>query len=83
MVRAAGPENDSEDDDQGSDGNESPWNFRRAVGEIFAARTNVLDAGKLQFGEFLDLRRDLWFQGRQFGLAGAIFFECWRTRWCR
>ena len=79
MVRAASPENDSEDDDDGSDGKESPWNFGRAGCEISAARTNVFGAGKLQFGEFFDLRRGLWFQGRQFGLAGAIFFERWRT----
>ncbi len=79
MVRAASPENDSEDGDDGSDGKESPWNFGRVGCEISAARMNVFGAGKLQFGEFFDLRRGLWFQGRQFGLAGAIFFERWRT----
>ncbi len=74
VVGAARPENDSENDDEGGDGDDSPRNFGGAVAEIFAARANVFGAGKLQFGEFFDLCRGLCFHGRKFGLDGASPF---------
>jgi hypothetical protein len=76
VVRAASPESDSEDDDQGSDGKEPPGNFWRAFGEIFAARANVFGAGKLQFREFFDLRRGLCFREWDVGLEAALLGRC-------
>jgi hypothetical protein len=45
IVRAARPEDDSENDDNGGDGDESPGDFEgRRLGKIFLPEANVFDA---------------------------------------
>jgi len=69
VMGAAGPEQDSEDDDQRSDGNDSPRYFvERIFGKITLPKANIFGAGKLLFREFLDLLffRLLFFEGAWF-----------------
>ena len=58
-MRAAHPEDDGEEDHNGGDGEDSPGDFARVVGEIALPRANVFVAGKLQMREFLDWGRGL------------------------
>ena len=62
VMGAEGPEEDSENEDKCGDGDDSPRNFAgRISGKIIFPGTNFFDAGKMEFREFFNRWRLVFF----------------------